>query len=164
MKGLTLSQREQARLQALNRILEGKLRVGEAALTMGVSERQGRRLLASYRAEGAAGLAHGNRGKAPAHKTPPIVEELVVELAVGKYQGFNHCHLADMLAEREDLPMSVSTVRRILSSHGLISPRHRRPPKHRSRRERFPQEGMLLQIDASPPGTLWVGWKGEAHA
>jgi len=25
----------------------------------------------------------------------------------------------------------------------------RRPPKHRSRRERYPREGMLLQIDGS---------------
>ena len=39
MKGLILSQREQTRLQTLNRVLEGKLKVREVALPMGVSER-----------------------------------------------------------------------------------------------------------------------------
>src|SRR3990172_373437 len=149
MEGLTLSQKEQARLQALNRVLEGKLKIKEAALTMGVSERHAWRLLATYRAEGAAGLAHGNRGRAPVGKTSREVESKVVELAEGRYKGFNHCHLTDMLAEQEYLPMSRSTIRRILKRHGLTSPRHRRAPKHRSRRERYPQEGMLLQIDGS---------------
>ena len=39
---------------------------------------------------------------------------------------------------------------RLLNRHGLPSARrHRPPPKHRVRRERMPQEGMLLQIDGS---------------
>lgn len=85
MKGLMLSQKEQARLQALNRVLEGKLKVWEVALPMGVSERHAWRLLATYRAEGAAGLAHGNRGRAPVRKTPLGVENEVAELAGGRY-------------------------------------------------------------------------------
>ena len=154
MRGLTLSPREQTRLQALNRVLEGKVKVREAALTMGVSERHAWRLLARYRAEGAAGLAHGNRGRAPARKTSPDVESKVVELAQGRYKGFNHCHLTDMLAEQEELSVSRPTVRRILKRHGLTTPRRRRAPRHRSRRERYPQEGMLLQIDGSPHAWL----------
>jgi len=154
MRGLTLSQKEQTRLQALNRVLEGTVKVWEAALTMGVSERHAWRLLARYRAEGAVGLAHGNRGRASAHKTSADVESKVVELAQGRYKGFNHCHLRDMLAEREDLSVSRPTVRRILQRHGLTTPRRRRAPKHRSRRERCPQEGMLLQIDGSPHAWL----------
>ena len=41
------------------------------------------------------------------------------------------------------------TVRRILTRAGLPSPRRRRPPKHRVRRERMPQAGMLIQVDGS---------------
>jgi hypothetical protein len=40
-------------------------------------------------------------------------------------------------------------VRNILVGAGLASPRHRRPPRHRCRRERMPQEGVLVQIDGS---------------
>ena len=37
MKGLTLTQKEQARLQVLNGILEGQISVDEAAEVLGVS-------------------------------------------------------------------------------------------------------------------------------
>ena len=63
MKGLTLTQKEQARLQVLNGILEGQISVDEAAEVLGVSERHVWRILAEYRKEGAAALAHGNRGR-----------------------------------------------------------------------------------------------------
>ena len=149
MRGLTLSQREQARVQVLNRVLQGWWSVGEAAGAMGLSERHGWRLLAAYRKEGVAALAHGNRGRQPAHTVPERSKERVRMLAQGPYQGFNHCHLTELLAEREGLQLSRSSVRRILLEAGVRSPRKRRPPKHRSRRERYPEEGMLLQIDGS---------------
>jgi hypothetical protein len=53
------------------------------------------------------------------------------------------------LAEREGLFLSRSTVRRVLLQAGIKTPRHRRAPKHRRRRERYPQEGMMLQVDVS---------------
>lgn len=149
MKGLTLDQKEQARLQMMNKVLEGQYSVGEVAELMGVSERHGWRLLAAYREEGAAALAHGNRGRRPAHATPEETRIRVVELAEKQYDGFNHCHFTELLAEREGLCLSRSTVRRILVEAGMNSPRQRQPPKHRCRRERYPQEGMLLQIDGS---------------
>jgi len=48
MRGLTLNQREQARLEILNRVLQGLMRVEDAAHILGVSERQAWRLLAAY--------------------------------------------------------------------------------------------------------------------
>ena len=42
-----------------------------------------------------------------------------------------------------------STVRRILVGAGMASPRRRRPPLHRVRRQRMSQEGMLVQVDGS---------------
>jgi hypothetical protein len=73
----------------------------------------------------------------------------VVELAQDPYGGLNHCHLQEVLAEREQLVLSRSSVWRILTASGISSPRKRRPPQHRCRRERYPQEGMLLQVDGS---------------
>ena len=54
-----------------------------------------------------------------------------------------------MLAEREGIHLSRQTVSRLLNRHGLSSIRQHRPPKHRVRRDRVPQEGMLRQIDGS---------------
>jgi transposase len=149
MKGLMLNQKEQARLETLNRVLEGQLRMDEAAVILGVSERHAWRMLAAYRREGAAAVAHGNRGRRPANATAEGIRQQVVELARTRYARVNHTHLTELLAKREDIVLSRSTVRNILMSAGMESPRRRRPPRHRVRRERLPQEGMLVQIDGS---------------
>ena len=135
MRGLTLSQQEQTRvlrLRRMNRALGRMWGLREAAEAMGVSERHGWRLLAAYRKEGVAALAHGNRGRQPANSIAEESKERVRRLAQGPYQGFNHCHLTELLAEREGLSLSRSSVRRILMGTGIKSPRKRRPPKHRS--------------------------------
>jgi len=77
------------------------------------------------------------------------VQEKVITLARERYPGVNHTHLTELLAEREGVVLSRSTVRRLLVEAGLPSPRRRRPPRHRCRRMRMPQEGMLLQVDGS---------------
>ncbi len=123
--------------------------IREAVEILKVSERQGWRILAAYREEGAAGLAHGNRGRKPVHTVGEEVRKRVVELAQGKYEGFNHQHLTEFLGEREGVVLSRSSVRRILLAVGMRSPKRRRSPRHRRRRERYAQEGMLLQIDGS---------------
>ena len=53
-------------------------------------------------------------------------------------------HLTELLAEREGIGVSRSTVRRILQEEGITSPRTHRVATHRSRRERYPKEGMLV--------------------
>jgi hypothetical protein len=80
---------------------------------------------------------------------PEGLNQKVIELAGGKYRGFNHTHLTEKLRECEQMHLSRSSVRSLLLKSGIHSPRKRQPPKHRSRRERYPQEGMLLQTDGS---------------
>src|SRR5215813_12530425 len=67
------------------------------------------------------------------------------------YLGFNDHHLTEKLAEQEKLAISREKVRQILRGAGIASPRKRRGNKHRSRRERKAAEGMMLQVDGSPP-------------
>ena len=149
MKEVTLNVKEQKRLLVLNEILVGRLTGQEAAEVMGLSLRHTRRLIAAYRQEGAAVLAHGNRGKRSHRRTPETVEEEIVALAKDLYHDYNNCHFTEELEERHGISVSSSTVRRIRQRHGLPSPRKRRVPRHRRRRERYPQAGMLLQVDGS---------------
>ncbi len=140
---------EQRRIVVLNHLESGALINAEAAELLGISKRQLQRLHKVYSEQGVAGLAHGNRGR-PAHNAVDAATAArVVELAKAKYQGFNHQHLSEMLAENEGIALSRPTVRRILLQAGIPSPRRRRAPKHRRRRDRYPKEGMLLQLDAS---------------
>jgi len=150
MEGLvTLNGKEQKRLMVLNKVSRQEITVKEAAIVLSLSVRQTWRLLAAYRKEGAAALAHGNRGRKPAHALPEGLQEQVFKLACSTYAGCNTQHFTELLEERENIRLSRSTVRRILLESGISGPRKRRPPKHRRRRERYSQEGMLVQIDGS---------------
>jgi len=143
-ENITLKEDEQKRLYVLNQVIEGKLIARKAAALLKRSVRQVRRWLADYRRRGAVAVIHGNRGRRPVNRLPTTVAKRVVKLARGRYFGFNQQHFSEMLAEREGLTLSRSTVRRILQKSGIFSPRRRRPSKHRSRRERYPQEGILV--------------------
>ena len=151
-----MNQKEQARLKVLNSLLAEQLTADQAAGLMGVSTRHTRRMLAAYRKEGVAALAHGHRGRRPPNATPKTTRAEVLRLASTRYLGTNHTHLSELLGEREGIDIDRSTLRRILVSAGLNSPRRRRPPKHRVRRQRMPQEGMLIQLDGS-----YHRWLGE---
>src|SRR5947209_2617030 len=154
----TLTEQEQQRLMMLGEIDRGLVQVAEAAQVLALSERQVQRLLAAYRTTGAAALAHGNRGRQPVHTLAEEVRERVVALARGPYAGCNQVHLTELLAEREGLVVSRATVRRILTAAGVPSPRTRRAPRHRRRRERYPQAGMLVQLDGS--SHAWLEERG----
>ncbi|MDR3546517.1 MAG: ISNCY family transposase [Candidatus Limnocylindrales bacterium] len=148
-ESVTLNAREQQRSEVVGRWLAGILTTGEAVRLLGCSERTAWRLRAAMLAKGAAGLAHGNRGRPSAHRLPDPVADRIVELATTEYRGFNDTHLGEMLAEEEGVVIARSSLRRLLRARGLASPRRRRAPRYRSRRERMAQEGLMIQVDGS---------------
>jgi hypothetical protein len=158
METITMTTREQRRAWVLTRQLAGEITLAEAAGLMGLSERQVRRLRSGFGRDGPAALVHGNRGRASSRRVPAALRARVAALAAGRYGGLNDCHLADLLAEEEAIALSRSTVRRIRRAAGLASPRHRRPPRHRSRRARMAAEGALLQLDGSRHD--WLAGRG----
>ena len=68
---ILLNRSEQKRLLVRNTGVAGQSTVAEAAASLGLSDRQGRRVLAAYRRAGA--LAQGNRGRRPTHATRQVV-------------------------------------------------------------------------------------------
>jgi len=138
MKGLTLTEREQGRLQTPNLVLGGRTGVGEVvAHVLGLSERQTWRILAAYRKHGAKALSYGNREYQPPNEISEVMRERIVALVRERYQEVNHTHLTELREEREGIVISRSTVRELLMNVGLSSPRNRRP-RHRYRRMRMP--------------------------
>ena len=101
MENVTLTQKEQAKLQVLNSLLAEHMTLDQAATLMGVSARHTRRILAAYREEGAAALAHGHRGRRAPNKTPETLRSEVLRLARSRYSETNHTHLSELLRERE---------------------------------------------------------------
>ena len=148
-ESVTLNAREQQRSEVVGRWLAGILTTGEAVVLLGCSERTAWRLRAAMLRDGAAGLVHGNRGRPSGRRLPAEVADRIVELATEEYRGFNDTHLAEMLAEEEGIVIARSSLRRLLRERGIASPRQRRAPQYRSRRERMAQEGLMIQVDGS---------------
>ena len=153
-----MNQKEQGRLQVLNSLLAKHMTIEQASTLMGVSIRHTWRILAAYKEEGAAAVAHGHRGRRAPNAISEDTKAAVLHLARTRYVGTNHTHMSELLREHEGIDIPRSTLRRLLMSAGENSPRGRRPPKHRSRRQRMPREGMLIQIDGSHH--RWLGDDG----
>ena len=62
IKRVTLTIKELKRLKVVEEMTAGRMTASQAAEALGLSVRQVRRLKKAYEEQGAAGLAHGNRG------------------------------------------------------------------------------------------------------
>ena len=141
MKGweLRVSQRELHRMHIVRLTLEGQESVGKAAKLLWISARQMKRLRRKMKRGGIEALVHGNRGKAAWNKTTLEKREKVIELAGGRYHGFNDTHLTEKLKEKAKIALSRQTVRRLLRAvaghrqggRRRRGGRHHRRPVHR---------------------------------
>ena len=145
-----MSEGQWKRWDAVARLTAGKLTVGEAARVLGLSVRQVRRIRWRVTEGGRAGLQHGNRGQVPVNKLRAAVRARILRLRRGKYRDFNDVHFTEKLAvEVPPVIVGVRTVRRLLRAAGVDAVRGRRPPKHRRRRDRKAQAGLMLLWDGS---------------
>ena len=143
-------QRGTATGPVLAHLTRGDLTIEEAAELLDVSVRHAWRLRAGFLVEGPAALAHGNRGRPSPRRIDEATRAKVVALAGSvAYKGANDTFLAELFAEHEGIGCPPQP-RRILRAAGRASPKQRRAPRHRSRRERMPRAGMLVQVDGSP--------------
>jgi transposase len=152
---LQLSAQAQRRAHVLTRLLAGQCTATEAATLLSVSVRHLWRLKAAFARDGVRALVHGNRGQAKPWRISDVVKDRIRRLASDEYPDCNDSHLVDLLAREHGLLVSRASLRRILREAGQPAVRGRQAPRHRRRRDRYPQAGMLLQIDGSPH--QWLG-------
>jgi transposase-like protein len=69
------------RLEIIQRVFRGELTVVEAALVLGVSDRQCYRIKGRVTEQGAKGVVHGNRGRLCKRKVKEKTVKRIVELA-----------------------------------------------------------------------------------
>lgn len=132
-------------------LLDGKMTISEAAETLGLSERQVKRIKKGVKENGESFVIHKNRGRKPSHALTDEVRDLVVNHKQSeKYSKANFSHFQELLKEYESISLSKPSVYKILVSNGFTSPKKHSKVKHHKRRKRKPQTGMLVIIDASP--------------
>ena len=153
----TLTMKDEKRLDVIQRVYRSELTVGQAALVMGLSERQCYRVKArvskaelrewfTVTAAARVNARQGEDGKTDLGTSPREVPRL------------QRLPFDREAQEQESIELSREMVRRTLRAHGIGSPKKRRGIKHRSRRERRPAEGMMLQVDGSPHD--WLQGRG----
>jgi transposase len=160
MRTITLNPKQQRRADVLSRLEAGNLTDVEAASLLQVSLRHIRRLRNSYKESSLAGLVHGNTGRSPANQLDAGVRETILDRCGpdGPYHDFNVCHAKDMLKEHHGIVIGRSTLDRLLKETGVRMPRRKNKVVRRSRRERVPAEGQMLQVDGSPHD--WLEGRG----
>lgn len=145
-----MSMKELKRVEVMQMVAKKQITGSQAAEMLGLSLRQTRRIISRYRKHGVTGMVHGNRGRDARNRIKEEVRTKILKLAREQYRDYNDSHFTEELrSEKYGLQVSRSTVRRIRRADGMGSPRKRRPPRHRSKRERKPQAGMMLQTDGS---------------
>ena len=144
-----LSAAENMKSNVISRVVDGLLTIREAADRLGLSERQVKRLKKGVQTEGVAALIHGNRGRKPAHAVPDAIRSQIVQLALGQYKETSCQHMSELLEEHLGISVSAKTITRILHEAKVGLRFGKKQARRRRSRDRMPQEGMLVQFDAS---------------
>jgi transposase len=144
-----LSQKELQRVAVISSCVKGDLACARAASLLNLTPRHVKRLKSRLRQGGEAALAHASRGRSSPRRLPQRVRDRILQLARTTYAGFNDHHLCEKLVEKEGFSLGRETLRRLLRSAGIGSPRKRRAPTHRQRRLARAREGEMVLLDAS---------------
>jgi transposase len=144
-----LSQKELQRVAVVTSCVKGDLACARAAALLNVNPRHVKRLKSRLRQGTWVALAHASRGRPSARRLPDRVRDRILHLARTTYDGFNDHHRCEKLVEKEGFSIGRETLRRLLRSAGIGSPRKRRAPTHRQHRLARAREGEMVMLDAS---------------
>lgn len=144
-----MSKTDARKMTIIEELLSGRFTNTQAANLLDLSVRQVQRLKSEAAANGIHSVLHKNRGRKPVNTLNPQAAKAIIQIYNAELSGYNFCHTTDVLAEEKGIFVSVSTVSRLLTAHGIRSPKaKRRPKRHRSRDARA-REGEMAQMDAS---------------
>jgi len=146
---VTLTMKEQLKLEVIQRVMDGQIDISKASKVLELSDRSMYRLLSKIRTGGVSAIIHGNRGNDHAQKINESLKQQIIQLAAGKYKGFNDRHFQEKLLVEEKIQINRESLRQILRQSGIPAKKKRRGRKYRRYRDRKEAVGMMLQIDAS---------------
>ena len=147
---VTMSDKEVARLKAMEQIEGKRITQKEAAKKLKISERHVRRILRSYRQTGAAGLVSKRRGKRSNNQLKAEVKQQALDLIYSKYYDFGPTLAHEKLIEEHGLELSRETVRQLMIREGVWKAKKARKLVVHQMRERRACLGELVQLDGSP--------------
>ncbi|MDN5940030.1 MAG: ISNCY family transposase [Salinisphaera sp.] len=147
---LKMSHKELDRLGLIEKAAGRELTQMQAAVQLGLSVRQVKRLVRRFREAGPEGLVSCRRGQASPQRIERAVREHFVEVLRERYADFGPTLAHEKLVAHHQFAYSVETLRHWMVEAGLWQAKRRRVVRAFQVRERRPCSGELIQIDGSP--------------
>lgn len=149
METITMSKKEIRYAEIIPQVLTKKLSQSDAALLLGLSLRQVKRLCKRYKHEGVPGLVHKNRGKPSNNKIAKELKDKILSLINNIYSDFSYQLIHEQLITRHGISVSTEWLRNTLIKSGNRSVRKRTGRPCHQQRARRSRRGELIQIDGS---------------
>ena len=150
MEILNMSTKEISRLEVIQKVNDKRMSQKEAGVILNLGVRQIKRLTRKYKKHGAAGLISKHRGRKGNNCLKVEVKKKVLDLLKRKYKGFGPTLAHEKLVEKEQLKISVESVRQLMIAEDLWKSRKVKKETIHQLRERRACFGELVQIDGSP--------------
>ena len=123
MRKVVLTLKEQEKYDTIKKLVETNGNKKRVAKKLRISERQVNRLIAGYKEFGKDFFVHGNRGRKPVNALSTQEKDHIEDLYITKYFDCTYTLFTELLAERENIFLSVSEVGKILRQRYILSPK-----------------------------------------
>ena len=137
----------------LKGLVAGKYTLSQAAEACGYTVVRMCQLKKAYKLEGLSCLDNKNIGHVPKNKTSRHTKNRIVALYASQaYSGINFKYFRECLEHYENIKISYTTLRTIMTEYGIKSPEAHRIKKTKMHRPRIRRDnfGDMLQIDGTP--------------
>lgn len=135
IRKVLLTMDENQKYEVIKKLVDTNGNKKTAALKIGCTDRHINRLIKGYKEQGKAFFIHGNRDRQPAITLLPVTRQLILDLYRTKYSDCNLTHYSELLAEKEHIKVSVSTISSILRKEFILSPKANRSTKKAVKKE-----------------------------
>ena len=165
---------ENQKYEVIKKLVDTNGNKKTAALKIGCSDRHINRLIKGYKEQGKSFFVHGNRGRQPANTLSKDIKQLILDLYRTKYQDCNLTHYSELLAEKEEIIVSISAISSILRKEYILSPKANRSSKKalkkelkalqsktKSKKKVAVIQSSILDLDASHPRRPRCAYFGE---
>lgn len=142
--------KEQRMNDILVKLIAGEIKTSNAARLTGLSERQIYRKKKAYIQFGINSIPHKNRNRSTGRGYSNHFKDIIVNLYLNEYNGWNFYHFNDMLEDFHNIKVSDTFIYNLLTSKGIDSPnKYKQRKTSHPPRDRKEFAGELLQVDAS---------------
>lgn len=140
-----LTQKEQVTFTVIKQVLQAEITNGKAAVILGISSRQVKRLKKKVREEGERGVVHRLKGEASNHRIDPSLKQEALSHIRKEYKDFKPLFASEKLEEQHGIKLNPQTTRRWMIQEGLWRERKQKKAAYRSWRPRKEYFGELEQ-------------------